>query len=133
MTSRMHGAGGTPGGLGTFFLGLALVLAGGYLLTTRVTVSTGYWTLWGYDAFGPTLLVLLVGIGVLFFDGRSIVGWLLTIGAAAAVLLGIIVSLRVHYHSTSLFVTLLILGLLAAGLGTIARALRPRGVRAPDA
>ena len=48
----MRGAGGTPGGLGGFFAGAAMVVAGVYLLLTRVTVSGGYWDLWGYNAFG---------------------------------------------------------------------------------
>jgi uncharacterized protein len=55
-----------------------------------------------------------------------VAGWLLTIGAAAAILVGIIANLRVYLQPTSLFGTLLMLGLLAAGLGTIARALRPQ-------
>ena len=35
----MRGAGGTPGGLGTFLAGSAMGIAGGYLLLTRVTVQ----------------------------------------------------------------------------------------------
>ena len=54
----MRGAGGTPGGLGGFFAGAAMVVAGAYLLLARVTVSGGYWDLWGYNAFGLSLLLL---------------------------------------------------------------------------
>ena len=36
---RMRGAGGTPGGLGTFFLGFIMIVAGGYLLTDQVMVT----------------------------------------------------------------------------------------------
>ena len=35
----MKGAGGTSGGLGQFFVGLAMAVAGGYLLTNQVTVT----------------------------------------------------------------------------------------------
>ena len=132
MPSPVRGAGGTPGGFGTFFAGLAMVLVGGYLFMSRVTVSTGYWTLWGYDAFGVSLLALLAGIAVLFFNGRSPVGWLLALGSAAAIVIGIITNLRVYFQPTSLFGTLLMLGLLAAGLGTIARALRPYASRSRE-
>ena len=52
----MQGAGGTPGGVGTFFLGLGMVVVGAYLLLTRVTVGSGAWLLWGYSAFGLSLL-----------------------------------------------------------------------------
>ncbi|HEX8353014.1 MAG TPA: hypothetical protein VF611_08955, partial [Pyrinomonadaceae bacterium] len=54
-----RGAGGTRGGVGEFLLGLGMSVAGAYLLTQRVTVTSGYWTLWGYNAFGLSLLPLL--------------------------------------------------------------------------
>ena len=123
----MRGAGGTPGGLGTFLAGSAMVVAGGYLLLTRVTVTSGLWELWGYNAFGLSLVPLLVGIGLLFFDGRSLAGWLLTAAGALIILVGIIANLRVYFRPTSLFDTLLILGLLAGGLGLVARSLRAQG------
>ena len=123
----MRGAGGTPGGLGTFLAGSAMVVAGGYLLLTRVTVTSGLWEFWGYNAFGLSLVPLLVGIGLLFFDGRSLVGWLLTAAGALIILVGIIANLRVYFRATSLFDTLLILGLLAGGLGLVARSLRAQG------
>jgi uncharacterized protein len=128
----MRGAGGTPGGLGTFLAGSAMVVAGGYLLLTRVTVSSGLWMLWGYNAFGLSLVPLLVGIGILFFDGRSLVGWVLTAAGALIILVGIIANLHVYFMPTSLFDTLLILGLLAGGLGLVARSLRAQGSGGAD-
>jgi len=68
----MKGAGGTSGGIGLFFGGAAMVIAGGYLLLTRVSVSSGGWLFYGYNAFGLSLFPLLIGIGLLFYDGRSI-------------------------------------------------------------
>ena len=121
----MRGAGGTPGGLGAFFVGAAMVVAGGYLLLSHVTVSGGAWLIWGYNAFGLSLLPLLLGIGVLFFDGRSVAGWALTAAGALIIVSGIIANLQVYFRPTSLFDTLLMLGLLAGGLGLIARSLRP--------
>lgn len=123
----MRGAGGTPGGLGTFLAGSAMVVAGGYLLLTRVTVTSGLWQFWGYNAFGLSLVPLLLGIGLLFFDGRSVVGWALTAAGALIILVGIIANLHVYFRPTSLFDTLLILGLLAGGLGFVARSLRAQG------
>lgn len=125
----MRGAGGTPGGLGTFLAGSAMVVAGGYLLLTRVTVASGLWQFWGYNAFGLSLVPLLLGIGLLFFDGRSVVGWALTAAGALIILVGIIANLHVYFRPTSLFDTLLILGLLAGGLGFVARSLRAQGSR----
>ena len=90
---KPRGAGGTPGGLGEFFTGLAMAIGGGYLLLQQVTVSSGYWQLWGYNAFGFSLIPLLIGIALLFFDGRSKLGWLLTAGGALIIFLGIITKL----------------------------------------
>jgi len=123
---KPRGAGGTPGGLGEFFAGLAMAIGGGYLLLQQVTVSSGYWQLWGYNAFGLSLIPLLVGIGVLFFDGKSKLGWLLTGGGALIILLGIITNLTIFFRPTSLFNTLIILALLAGGIGLVARSLRTK-------
>jgi hypothetical protein len=121
----MRGAGGTPGGLGPFFAGAAMVVAGGYLLLSHVTVASGAWLLWGYNAFGLSLVPLLIGIALLFFDGRSVAGWALTAGGALIILVGIIANLHLYFRPTSLFDTLLMLGLLAGGMGLVARSLKP--------
>ena len=121
---KKRGAGGTPGGLGHFVFGLGMVIAGGYLFLSRVTVTSGYWTLWGYNAFGVSLIPLLLGIGLLFFDGRSVFGWILTFGGVIVMMVGIIANLHVYFSPTSLTNTLIMLGLLAAGVGLVARSLR---------
>ena len=90
----MRGAGGTPGGLGTYFAGFAMVV-------------------------------------ILFFDGRSLPGWLLTAAGAVIILAGIIANLHLYFRPTSLFDTLVILILLAGGLGLVARSLRAQSGAAP--
>lgn len=125
--ARRRGAGGTSGGVGEFLLGFGMSVAGAYLLTQRVTVSSGYWTLWGYNAFGLSLLPLLFGVGLLFFNGRSIAGWLLTFAGVVIILVGIIANLGIYFQSTSLFNTLVMLVLLAGGIGLVARSLRAHG------
>jgi uncharacterized protein len=119
-----QGAGGTPGGIGEFVIGLVMAAVGGYLLLHQVTVTTGLWALWGYNAFGLTLVPLLVGIGWLFFDGRSTFAWLLVVLGSAIIFAGIITNLQLYFRPTSLFNTLIMLVLLVGGLGLIARALR---------
>ena len=65
-----------------------MAVAGAYLLTQRVTVTSGFWGWWGDNTFGLTLVPLLLGIGVLFFNGRSALGWVLTIGGTVIILAG---------------------------------------------
>jgi uncharacterized protein len=125
----MNGAGGTPGGVGTFLFGLAMIVAGGYLLLTRVTVASGGWHLWGVNAFGLSMIPLLIGIGFLFFNGRALIGWALTAIGAIIILAGIIGNLQIYFRGTSLFDTLMMLGLMAAGMGLIAKSLTAKGDR----
>jgi hypothetical protein len=128
--SELRGAGGTEGGLGTFFFGFVMAVAGGWLLTNQVTVTSGYWRLWGYNAFGLSLLPFVVGIGFLFFDGKSIIGWVLTIAGAVIIFVGILTNLDIYFRPTTLFNTILMLVLLVGGIGLIARSLRPRSAGA---
>jgi len=123
----MKGAGGTQGGVGPFFVGLAMAVGGGYLLTQRVTVTSGFWSFFGGHAFGLSLLPLVVGAGVLFYDGKSRLGWILTACGTLVVFLGILTNLRVYFEPTSLFDTLVMLVLLAGGIGLVARSLQPQG------
>ena len=74
---RALSPGGTSGGVGAFVAGLLMVAAGGYLLLNQVQVTTSYWTFGGQGSFGLSLLPLLAGIAFLFFNGKSMVGWLL--------------------------------------------------------
>jgi hypothetical protein len=126
----MRDPGGTPGGLGTFLFGGAMMIAGAYLLLQQVTVTGGSWTIWGYNSFGLSLIPLLIGIGFLFYDGRSIIGWFLGGAGALIIFVGIITHLNIFFRPTSLFNTLLMLALLAGGLGLVARSVRSYGTTA---
>jgi uncharacterized protein len=121
----MRGAGGTQGGVGQFLLGVVMAVGGAYLLTQQVMVTSGFWAWFGPQTFGLSLLPLMIGVGVLFFDGKSVAGWLLTVCGAVIIFLGILMNLRVYFAPTSLFNTLVMLLLLAGGLGLVARSLRP--------
>ena len=125
--SRLKGAGGTPGGIGEFVLGVIMAIAGAYLITTQVVVTSGMWSIWGYNAFGLSLFPLIFGIGILFFNGKSIVGWALLVIGVVIIFTGIIMNLHIYFERTSLFNTVLMFVLLAGGIGLILRALAPHG------
>ncbi len=123
---KKRGAGGTSGGMGTFLAGLAMAIAGGYLFMRNVNVSTGYWTVWGYNGFGLSLFPLLIGVGMLFFSGKSKIGWLLTFAGVIIIFVGIISSLNVYFATTNLFNTLTMLILLVGGIGLVAKSLKEK-------
>jgi len=126
----MSDVGGTPGGIGSFLIGFAMVCVGGYLLSNQVMVTGGFWNLYGGSSFGITLLPILIGVALLFWNGRSAIGWLLTVAGALFLFAGVIANLHIYFQPTSLFNTLMMLVLLFGGLGLIARALRPSRARA---
>jgi hypothetical protein len=119
------GAGGTPGGLGTFFLGVAMLLVGGYLFFDNLMVTSNFSVLWGRNASALSLLILMVGIGILFFSGRSWLGWVLVIVGLGMIFINVISNLVIYFQATSFLRTFIMLGLIAGGIGLIARALRP--------
>ena len=64
---------------------------------------------------------------MIFYNGRSLLGWTLAAGSVAALVLGVLMSLRFVLTSLSLLDLLLVLGMFAAGLGLFLRSLAPRG------
>ena len=124
---RLRQPGGTSGGLGSFLAGLVMAVAGGYLFLDRVTVTGGTWRMWGMSGFGLSLVPLLAGVCLLFVNGRSILGWLLSLAGVVIIFVGVLSNLDIFFRPTSLYVTLLMLILLMGGLGLIARSLRGAG------
>jgi hypothetical protein len=128
----MHGAGGTPGGAGRFFLGLAMCVAGGYLFLNSIRVSYGFGLGRVLYAYGPvrltsgmTLIPLALGIGMIFFNARNPFGWLLALGSLLAVVVGVVTSIHFTLAGMSLFELLVMLVLLVGGAGLFLGSLRP--------
>lgn len=123
----LKNVGGTPGGLWEFLLGLAMAVAGGYMLISRVTVTSGFWNWGGYNTFGLSLVPIIFGIGIVFFNGKSIIGWMLVFVGSVIILAGIIMNLQIFFQPTSLFNTIVMLVLFAGGIGLLARSVRAHG------
>jgi len=123
---KFAGAGGTPGGTWQFLIGLIMACVGAYLLLNQVEVTTSWWHFWGTNAFGLSLLPMLLGVGILFFNGKSVPGWILTLVGFAIIIAGILMNMDIYFRRTSLYNTLVMLILIAGGLGLIAKSLRPQ-------
>jgi uncharacterized protein len=122
--AHMIGAGGTPGGLIQFFIGLGLAIAGAYMLTQQVTVHSGSWMIRGYSAFGLSLLPFIFGVGMLFFNSQSRLGFVLLFSGLVIITAGILMNLNIYFQPTSLFDTLIMIGMTAGGVGLVLRALK---------
>jgi len=121
---KFSGVGGTPGGIWTFIIGALMVVAGGFLFVNHVKVGYGFLHFFGRDTQGLVLIPLIAGIAFLFFNAKSIIGWILTIAGALIIFLSVIVSLRFYFPQTSLFNLIIMLVLLVGGIGLVLRSLR---------
>ena len=133
----MQGAGGTSGGSGQFLLGLVMMCSGFYLLLSSVIVSSTFGLgsrLFGIGGFGVTggiiLVPLVIGIGMIFYNARSYLGWLIAIASFFAMVFGVISSVSLDLRTMSAFYLITILVLAFGGLGLFLGSLR--SARAPQ-
>src|SRR6266478_1561940 len=108
-TRSLGDVGGTPGGFGHFLIGCVMACLGGYVLANQVSVVGSYWSFYGANTFGITLVPMLLGVGILFWNGRSVVGWIVTAAGALFILGGKIDHMGNYFRPTSLFNTLRLL------------------------
>lgn len=131
----MRGAGGTSGGLGQFFLGFIMMCGGFYLLLNAISVTSSFgmgMRLYGFSAFGGhysitsgmVMFPFMIGIGIIFYNGKNVLGWLLTIGSITALIFGVIASIRFSMKTMSAFDLITILVLALGGLGLFLRSLK---------
>jgi len=133
------GAGGSEGGTGRFLVGFLMLCIGGYLFLTQVKVSSGLSGGFGfgsqmyagsmggmqYSVTGGMIFVpFIFGIGMVFWNSKNILGWLLTLGSTAAFFFGIVVSVRMQLKPMTAFDLSVILILVAGGVGLLGSSLR---------
>ena len=128
-----RGAGGTRGGEGAFFIGIAMMIAGGYLLLNGIVLRPSFGL--GMVAFrlggvpvttGLILIPFIFGVGLIFYNGRNWLGWLLAIGSVIALVAGVLANIQLQFSAMSVFDLLVILVLLFGGLGLFLRSLGSR-------
>ena len=131
----MKGAGGSSGGTGNFVIGLLMMSGGFYLLLNSITVTTSFGMgarLYGFSAYGGqysvtsgmVMIPFMFGVGIIFYNSKNIVGWVLAIGAISALIMGVIASIRFSFRSMSGFDLITILTLAIGGLGLFLRSLK---------
>ena len=126
-----NGAGGTAGGTGRFFLGFVMLVAGGYMFFDAVHVYHGFGMgtrIGGFGGYGLTTGMVLVpfifGVGIMFFDSKSPIGWILAGASLAMLLFGVISTIDFRLRRMSAFELITILTLFIGGLGLMLNGLR---------
>ena len=118
---------GESGSLLSLLLGVALAGVGGYFIANQVFVTSGFLALFGPATFGILLIPFILGVGLLVFgNGKGRLGGALVAVSILLMLADVLASMRIVFRPTTLVQTLLMFGLLAAGLGLVARSLRGR-------
>ena len=134
----IKGAGGSPGGIGSFFIGFLMMCAGFYLLLQSIVVTQMLGLGMGlfHVAFfggalsitsGMILIPMMFGVGMVFFNARNRIGWALAGGSLVALIVGVISSIHFMMRGMTLFDLLVILILCVGGAGLFLRSLRDQG------
>lgn len=126
-----RGAGGSNGGEGSFLIGLIMMIAGGYLLLRGIIVRPQFgmgsqvFAIGGFPVTtGMVLVPFIFGVGMIFYNARNWIGWLLAGGSLIALVFGVIASINFQLIRMSAFDLLVILVLLVGGIGLFLRSLR---------
>jgi len=108
---------------------------GFYLLLNAISVNANFGmhsylyqtSLFG-SAFGVTsgmiMIPMIFGIGIIFFNAKNLLGWLLALGSLAAMIFGVIASIQFQLRPMSAFDLIVILVLAVGGLGLFLRSLK---------
>ncbi|MEL7300089.1 MAG: hypothetical protein AAFM92_06870 [Pseudomonadota bacterium] len=127
----MMGAGGSDGGTGQFLIGLAMMVAGGYLLLNGIIIrpqfgfGTGLFRVGGVPVTtGMVLIPFIFGVVIIFYNSKNWIGWGLAAGALIAMVAGVIASIQLTFARMSVFDLVVILVLFFGGLGLFLRSLR---------
>ena len=135
----MRGAGGTEGGVLRFVMGLVMFVGGIYLLLQAITVNTSFgfgYSLWRGGGVrlttGMVLIPFIFGVGMVFYNAKSIVGWGLAATSLVILVFGVISSIRFTIRHMSAFDFLMILTLAVGGIGLVLSSLRNLSAEAEE-
>lgn len=139
----MRGAGGSSGGLGHFFIGLIMMCGGFYMLLNAISVTSTFGTgmrLYGFSAMGSSynvtsgmiMIPFIFGVGLIFYNSKNILGWVLGLGSITALIFGVISSIRFSFRTMSAFDLIVILILAIGGLGLFIRSLKTLDTSLPS-
>ena len=132
----MNGAGGTNGGTGKFLIGFIMFCTGLYLFLTAISVNSGFSMstkildksmLGGMNislTSGMVIIPFMFGVGMIFYNAKNVIGWLLSIASLSALIFGIITTLNFSIKSMNAYELLTMIVLLVGGLGLFLSSLR---------
>jgi hypothetical protein len=125
------GAGGTNGGIGSFFIGVLMFVLGLYLILKNIYVYNSFslsmpFYRWGGFSVtsGIILIPFMIGLGMVFYNYKNWIGWLLFVGSLVLLIAGVITSTQFTLAHMTAFDLIIILVLLVGGLGLLLRSFK---------
>jgi hypothetical protein len=113
--------------IGRFFMGFIMFVGGLYLMLSAIRVDINSMfhghSLFNVGSFGITsgyiMIVFMLGVGMLFFNAKNPLAWIVTIGSLVGLIFGVIANTRFSLQYMSAFDLIVIIVLLCGGLGLL--------------
>lgn len=110
-----------------FYMGIILMIAGVFFLLSKAVVHSGFY---GWNVFGGVnissgiiIIPLMLGIVWLVNNPKSIIARLITIAGFIFIIGSIIMNIRISFTTTSMFDYVIMMLLIAAGVGLLLKAI----------
>ena len=108
-----------------------MMIGGGYLLLSGIVVRPNFGI--GSRVFGiggvpitsgMVFIPFMFGVGMVFYNAKNWIGWVLAGGSLIALIFGVIANMTLQFARMSAFDLIVILVLLVGGIGLFLRSLR---------
>jgi hypothetical protein len=128
----MRGAGGSDGGLMPFLIGLVMMCSGFYMLLNAIIIRSHFgfgnrlYSVGGFSiTSGMIMIPFIFGVGLIFYNSKNYLGWILAGGSLVSLIFGAIASVNFSFQRMSAFDLIVILVLAFGGLGLFLKSLYP--------
>lgn len=108
-----------------FYMGIVLIVSGIFFLLSKAVVHScfGAWSIAGMNiSSGLVIIPLMIGIIWLVNNPKSILARLITIAGSIFIIASIIINIRISFTTTSMVDYIIMMLLIAGGIGLILKA-----------
>lgn len=108
--------------------GVGLLVVGALMVLHHIQIGTGFMHIMGFGGGGAGFIILavIVGIGIMFYDYKNKLGWLLAGGGMAVLLFVLLSQLTMYFAHISLLGFILMFLPLAIGGALLAKGMKVR-------
>ena len=107
-----------------FYMGILLIIAGVFFLLSKAVVRSSWvtFTVGGINvSTGLIVIPLMIGVAWLFYNPKSLGAKILSIVGTVIIIIAVISSIHISLMHMTLYDYVLIIGMIAAGIGMLLR------------